>query len=283
MRPRTKAVAKLPRAGGGPDNLHPDESGETRSSRERRPRAPGVASIAVATSLAVVAGLGAGALIFPERLMAVWDVRTGEWGQPSTGWMTLFEGKNAVMPSRETKAGTERPRMAAATVASVQGPAESSRIKAIDAATTSSLSMAPATPKEFVWLPTETRADPPATVAATPAARMTVAPPTVEPLTLPGPAAATPLVSSDIAEWLKRARDLIARGDISGARLLLERAASGADPRALMALAETYDPAMLSRWGARGLKGDTAKARNLYQRAAEAGVAEARTRMLAVR
>ena len=50
-----------------------------------------------------------------------------------------------------------------------------------------------------------------------------------------------------------------------------------------MALGETYDPAMLARWGARGIKGDPARARALYEKAAETGSAEARARMLALR
>jgi hypothetical protein len=37
---------------------------------------------------------------------------------------------------------------------------------------------------------------------------------------------------------------------------LLERAASSGDARAIFALAETYDPNMLSAWRVRGMKGD---------------------------
>ena len=52
-----------------------------------------------------------------------------------------------------------------------------------------------------------------------------------------------------------------ARGDIAAARALLRRAAEGGDPRALMALGDTYDPTTLSRLGALGLKGDEKQAR----------------------
>jgi hypothetical protein len=90
-------------------------------------------------------------------------------------------------------------------------------------------------------------------------------------------------VSPEVTEALKRARALVERGDIAGARLLLEHAAASKDPRAIMALSETYDPAMLARWGARGIKGDPARARALYEKAAETGSAEARARMLALR
>ncbi|HEX2724964.1 MAG TPA: hypothetical protein VHN20_03990, partial [Beijerinckiaceae bacterium] len=71
-------------------------------------------------------------------------------------------------------------------------------------------------------------------------------------------AAAKGPTATEVAEMIKRARARLDIGDIAGARLLLERAASGNDPNALMALAETYDPAMLSRLGVRGPKGDPA-------------------------
>jgi hypothetical protein len=90
-------------------------------------------------------------------------------------------------------------------------------------------------------------------------------------------------VASEVAELIQRARYRLGLGDITGARLLLERAASSSEPNALMALAETYDPVILARLGVRGPKGDPAKARELYERAAASGVPEASTRVLALR
>lgn len=96
----------------------------------------------------------------------------------------------------------------------------------------------------------------------------------------PEPAAmSTPEVTALIA----RARDLLDHGNINGARLVLERASLGRDGRALMALAETYDPSRLATWGARGVKGDVAKARELYREAGERGIAEARAGVVAFR
>jgi TPR repeat protein len=73
-----------------------------------------------------------------------------------------------------------------------------------------------------------------------------------------------------------------AKGDIATARAFLRRAAEGGDARALMALGDTYDPAILARLGAVGMKGDGATARNYYSRALSAGVGAARERLAAL-
>jgi len=67
---------------------------------------------------------------------------------------------------------------------------------------------------------------------------------------------------------VERARGLIRLGDISGARLLLERAQARNAPNATFLLAQTWDPAMLRRWNVRGLRADPDLARNLYAKAA---------------
>ncbi len=73
-----------------------------------------------------------------------------------------------------------------------------------------------------------------------------------------------------------------ANGDIAGARAFLKRAAEAGDPRALVALGDTYDPTTLIRLGAVGVKGDEAAARNYYSRALAAGVGGARERIAAL-
>ena len=78
---------------------------------------------------------------------------------------------------------------------------------------------------------------------------------------------------------MARAQELLRLGDISGARLLLERASASGEARATFALAETYDPNVLSRWGARGFRGDAAKARELYAKALSDGMSEATIRI----
>ena len=85
--------------------------------------------------------------------------------------------------------------------------------------------------------------------------------------------------NEEARQFVARARDFIAQGDVTTARLFLERAADRGDARATFALAETYDPLVLARWKARGVAPDIDKARALYIRAGEGGVADARKRL----
>jgi hypothetical protein len=68
---------------------------------------------------------------------------------------------------------------------------------------------------------------------------------------------------------LERAEALLKDRDISGARLLLERAVQMGSARGAFLLAQTYDPAMLAQWQVRGIGGDAAKAQELYAKARE--------------
>ncbi len=70
-----------------------------------------------------------------------------------------------------------------------------------------------------------------------------------------------------------------AQGDIATARAFFVSAAEAGDPRGLVALGDTFDPATLSRLGVVGLKGDGAKARDYYARALAAGASGARERL----
>jgi hypothetical protein len=49
------------------------------------------------------------------------------------------------------------------------------------------------------------------------------------------------------------------------------------------ALAETYDPNMLTAWGVRGVAADIARARALYRKALSFGVATAHARLEALK
>jgi hypothetical protein len=75
---------------------------------------------------------------------------------------------------------------------------------------------------------------------------------------------------------LARADGLLLQGDISGARLVLERAVAEGSPVAAFLLAQTYDPRLLRSWNVRGIGADPDKARELYGKAAQAGVSRAR-------
>lgn len=73
---------------------------------------------------------------------------------------------------------------------------------------------------------------------------------------------------------IDRATALIKAHDISGARLILERAVSDGSARAVYLLAQTYDPDQLRAWAVVGLRGDSAKAQELYTLAQARGVSD---------
>ncbi|MGB8399170.1 hypothetical protein [Bradyrhizobium sp.] len=83
----------------------------------------------------------------------------------------------------------------------------------------------------------------------------------------------------EVAALLKRAKGLIAVGDISPARLLLERAADAQEASAALLLAQTYDPAVLGTRDMRSIKPDPAMARSWYQKAARLGSTDAQQRL----
>jgi TPR repeat protein len=277
--------------------------------RKLRRRGPG--PIVLTAGLFIAAGVGAGGIMFSDRLNDMWYGQ--DWSEPSAAWMALFNEKAA--PTRAGTAKVENavlitqppaPRLPDPPIPLVQEPARRSadaprppEAPLVAAAggqpgSTSSLSAASAGARDLPWLPeAEKRVEALEANAAPPPPRVAVSAPAPEvgpiPSPAPSPAASSPVVAPSslsiavVADLIKRARGHIELGDIAGARLLLERAAAGSEPSALMALAETYDPTMLAKWGARGLKADAGKARALYLKASERGLAEANARMLALR
>jgi hypothetical protein len=83
----------------------------------------------------------------------------------------------------------------------------------------------------------------------------------------------------DELRLLARANALLRQADISGARPLLEHALERGSARAAFMLAETYDARVLQSWRARGISGDPARARELYQRAQAGGIEDAKKRI----
>lgn len=175
------------------------------------------------------------------------------------------------------------PRLAAAET-KVQ-PAE---LTAAAAATASVLATAPnaALAKPSVMTPppspTVEAANPPApTVEAAKKAE----PPQPEPAkpsaaVIPEPRLADSLSRDEIASLLRRGQDLIATGDIASGRLMLTRAAQAGNAEASLALAGTFDAAVLANLRAVGVQPDPVKARAWYTRAAEQGSLEAKQRLL---
>jgi len=95
----------------------------------------------------------------------------------------------------------------------------------------------------------------------------------------PPPPAARRIAPDELAALLKRAKGLLAIGDITSARLLLERAADAQEAEAALMLAGTYDPQVLGTQDMRSVTADPAAARLWYQKAAQLGSVDARRRL----
>ncbi|WP_334357098.1 MULTISPECIES: hypothetical protein [unclassified Bradyrhizobium] len=117
--------------------------------------------------------------------------------------------------------------------------------------------------------------------AVTPAAPVVaVAPAVREPIPVTREAVPARRIDPDeLAALLKRAKSLLAIGDITSARLLLERAADAQEAEAALMLAGTYDPLVLGSQDLRSVTPDPAAARVWYQKAAQLGSADAKRRL----
>jgi TPR repeat protein len=83
----------------------------------------------------------------------------------------------------------------------------------------------------------------------------------------------------ELASMRQRADDFIKSGDLSSARLLLERGAEAGDARATLTLAGTFDPNVLKTLGFQEGVADIAMARFWYDRAQKLDAAEAPRRI----
>jgi hypothetical protein len=101
----------------------------------------------------------------------------------------------------------------------------------------------------------------------------------IEPTTREAAPAARRIDPDELAALLKRAKGLLAIGDITSARLLLERAADAQEADAALMLAGTYDPQVLGTQDMRSITPDPATARLWYQKAAQFGSSDAKRRL----
>jgi hypothetical protein len=117
--------------------------------------------------------------------------------------------------------------------------------------------------------------------ALNPAAPVVAAAPAVrEPVPVTREAAPVRRIDPDeLAALLKRAKGLLSIGDITSARLLLERAADAQEAEAALMLAGTYDPQVLGSQDLRSITPDPAAAKIWYQKAAQLGSADAKRRL----
>jgi hypothetical protein len=101
-----------------------------------------------------------------------------------------------------------------------------------------------------------------------------------EPVPAPREAAPVRRIDPDeLAVLLKRAKGLLAIGDVTSARLLLERAADAQEPEAALMLAGTYDPQVQASQDLRGVAPDPEAAKLWYQKAAQLGSVDAKRRL----
>lgn len=102
-----------------------------------------------------------------------------------------------------------------------------------------------------------------------------------EPAVEPGaqPSTSEPKTDPELERLMERANELLAQGNISGARIVLERAVEMGSAKASFIIAETYDPNVLSGWKTYGTRGDVSKARLFYAKAAAGGIEEAKKRL----
>jgi TPR repeat protein len=120
----------------------------------------------------------------------------------------------------------------------------------------------------------------PSRAPAAAAAAVATAPIATAPVAAPAnPPPARKLDAEEVAMLLNRAKGLLAAGDIASARLLLERAADAQETRAMLLLAQTYDPEVLGTQDIRNIVPDPAMARVWYQKAAQLGSADAQRRL----
>jgi hypothetical protein len=82
--------------------------------------------------------------------------------------------------------------------------------------------------------------------------------------------------AAEVAQMVKRGADLMANGDVAGARLMYQRAAEAGEATAAFALAESYDPAVLGKWG---IPPDLALAQTWYAKARDLGSTQAPERL----
>lgn len=116
-----------------------------------------------------------------------------------------------------------------------------------------------------------TQADPaPASLQA----MLDAPPPEPEPM-----AALPPAPSSDLSALIKRGDELLKAGDVAAARSSYERAAAQGNAKAQIGIGKTYDPLVLAKLGARGVRGDPVQAASWYARAGEAGDPEGQQRL----
>lgn len=103
--------------------------------------------------------------------------------------------------------------------------------------------------------------------------------PAVAPIPTPPPSPVAKPNAVPEQALMKRGDALFAQGDLAGARLFYEKAASAGSGAAALALGSTYDPLVHKRLQVRGLPADADQAATWYRRAVANGSGEAEGRL----
>lgn len=175
---------------------------------------------------------------------------------------------------RIAEKGADAPLPKAEATPQVPDPASLPRIEQVPPDTTSTVSRSEPAPVVIASLP--------GSVQALPVAPKSVEPPQASPSM--GIKNNTPADAGKADDRLvARADELLHKGDVSGARLLLERSMAAGNARAAFLMAETFDPNILSRLQVLGIRGDAAKAQEYYARARDLGMVQAGERLEALK
>ena len=139
---------------------------------------------------------------------------------------------------------------------------------------------------QLAWKSVAVAAEPVAPRAAAPVApapQVAAAPPPAEDVAPPAPPRVDDTVrdlsANEVGSLIRRAQEMLAMGDVKGARALLLRGTDAQDARAAYSLAKSYDPILSRRSGAPDAGPDLAQARTWYQKAREWGAPEAQRQL----
>ena len=257
------------------DDRFEDEAREyTFGSKQQRPRTSRIVTgVVAATAVAAIVGLfsiDATRSVFVNAKASLASLAPASLG----GGQDDAAPPPAQPPQRVASVAAPEPRIAAPEAQAVYRP------RPAEAAAAAPAMAAPAKPAEMAYNSQPSREDIQAAYqSALKGQGQVAAVAPVAPPPQPAAPAARRMDADELAGLLKRARSLLAVGDISAARLLLERAADAQEAEAALMLGTTYDPLVIGNQDMRSITPDPAMARQWYQKAAALGSADARRRL----
>ena len=243
------------------------------SKRERSHTSRIVTGVVAATAVAAIVGLfsiDATRSVFVNAKASLASLAPASLG----GGQGEAAPPPAPPPQRVASVAAPEPRIAAPEAQAVyrSRPAEA-------AAAAPAVAAAPAKPAEMAYNSQPSREEIQAAYQSAMKGGQVAAVAPVAPPPQPAAPAVRRMDPDELAGLLKRAKSLLAVGDISAARLLLERAADAQEAEAALMLGSTYDPQVVGNRDMRSITPDPALARQWYQKAATLGSADAKRRL----